>query len=147
MSDNPGGNSEREIPSKPMSRRARILCAVAVILVILCCCGNCIVKPLVEREDVITVCRVDLGGKSGTNMMVYAAYGETYKVDDNWLQGQFTSADEYGELREGKTFVIKYTGFRTWNTFPTIHEVELAPDHLQDPAVCDERSEAFVLAA
>lgn len=112
---------------KPRRKWQGAMVAVALILIAAVLLGS----GLVPHKATVTVC-------DKTQDQISTDQGDTFTVERE---------DLYVMLQPGGVYHIEYTDKRAIGRTRIIHEVELAPDHLQDPAACDERSEAFVLAA
>jgi hypothetical protein len=65
-------------------------------------------------------------GESGSDARVYTDNCGTFKVADSTIHWRHNSADVYGSLTEGQTYLIKYYGWRIGltSTFPNILEAK-----------------------
>ncbi|WP_251151352.1 hypothetical protein [Cellulosimicrobium sp. Marseille-Q4280] len=77
-----------------------------------------------EQTRTCTVTGTDRARNSdgGSDMRVYTEQCGTLQVRDLWLRGQFSSADIFGQLEEGKTYEVTTVGWRVpiFSSFTTI---------------------------
>lgn len=94
-----------------------------------------------QHTKTVTICsKESVAKESGHEYRVYTDQG-TYRVSDTFIGGaRFKSADFYARLREGKTYVIDYYGWRVGFTssFPNIRHATLA--QIQTPEACDSET-------
>ncbi|HVX58140.1 MAG TPA: hypothetical protein VG964_00195 [Candidatus Saccharimonadales bacterium] len=95
-----------------------------------------------QKEKVVTICdkeRTVKSDGSGAEYRIYTDHG-TFVMKDTFIGGfRYNTADAYGRLRVGKTYSIKYYGWRfgLTSSFPNITHATKLPPNQQQPHACD----------
>jgi len=102
--------------------------AAVIILCVVSVGGYSLFSTLTVKNTV--TCTVEskeraISGESSTKL-VYTADCGVFSVDDSLIYGKFNSADTYGSIKEGGTYVFETRGVRNglFSMFPNIIEMQ-----------------------